>query len=58
MQVGLTQLYGVEPGYKSHDDYPDAHQGGIAELEKYVSYGSDGSGKFQSGKYNATKNNW
>ncbi len=57
MQVGLAQLYGIEPGYKSHDDYPDAHQGGISELEKYVSYGSDASGNFQSGKYKS-KYNW
>lgn len=56
-QVGIAQLYGIEPGYKSHDDYPDAHQGGIAELEKYISYAAEGSGGFQSGKYKA-KNTW
>ncbi|GIZ09993.1 hypothetical protein [Flavobacterium sp. UMI-01] len=58
MQVGLAQLFGIEPGYKSHDDYPDAHQGGIAELEKYVVYGSgNGSGGYTSGKYKQ-KNCW
>jgi phage terminase large subunit-like protein len=58
MQVGITQLYGIEPGYKTHDDYPDAHQGGIAELEKYVVYGSgNGSGNYQSGKYKQ-KHSW
>lgn len=57
LQVGLAQLYGIEPGYKSHDDFPDAHQGGIAELEKYINYGSTGDGQFVSGKY-ITKNAW
>lgn len=54
LQVGLAQLFGVEPGYKSHDDWPDAHQGGIAELEKYVSYAT--SDRIVSGKYNTSKN--
>lgn len=54
-QVGIAQLYGIEPGYKSHDDWPDAHQGAIAELEKYVTYGSTGSGNYVSGKYNRSK---
>jgi len=57
LQVGLAQLYGIEPGYKSHDDFPDAHQGGIAELEKYINYGTSGDGQFVSGKY-ITKNAW
>jgi len=38
-QVAIAQLKGIEPGYKSHDDYPDAHQGGISQLEKYCIYG-------------------
>lgn len=50
-QVGLGQLFGIEPGYKSHDDYPDAHQGGVAELEKYVNYTTAEDGKYISGKY-------
>ena len=56
-QVGIAQLFGIEPGYKSHDDWPDAHQGGIADLEKYVTYSTDGSGGFQSGKYKS-KHTW
>lgn len=56
-QEGLAQLYGIEPGYKNHDDYPDAHQGGIAELEKYISYGPGGNGTYKSGKYKS-KNIW
>lgn len=53
-QVGIAQLFGIEPGYKSHDDFPDAHQGGIAELEKYVTYSST-SDRIVSGNYNASK---
>ena len=56
-QVAVAQLFGIEPGYKCKDDYPDAHQGGVAELEKYVTYSGDGSGKFQSGKYKS-KHTW
>lgn len=55
-QTALAQLYGIEPGYKSHDDYPDAHQGGIAELEKYVSFGSS-DGTYKSGNY-TPKHRW
>lgn len=31
-QVGLAQLYGIEPGYKGHDDAPDADQQAIQYL--------------------------
>lgn len=34
-QVGIAQLLGIEPNYKTHDDFPDAHQQGIAFLEPY-----------------------
>jgi len=33
-QVGLMQLYGIEPGYKTHDDAPDADERCFAELGK------------------------
>lgn len=56
-QTGIAQLFGIEPGYKSKDDWPDAHRGGISELEKYVVYSGDGSGNYQSGKYKS-KNTW
>lgn len=56
LQVGLAQLYGIEPGYKTHDDWPDAHQGGLAELEKYVTYDSGRSADVFTGKFNASKN--
>lgn len=48
-QVGIAQLLGIEPGYKSHDDWPDAHQQGIGELERYVSYDT-GTGEILLGK--------
>lgn len=35
MQVGTTQLKGIEPGYDVNDDWPDAHEFGIKALEKY-----------------------
>lgn len=56
LQVGLAQLYGIEPGYKSHDDWPDAHQGGMAELEKYISYDSGQGAEVYSGSFNPSKN--
>jgi phage terminase large subunit-like protein len=34
-QVGISQLLGIEPGYKGHDDYPDQQQQGISLLEPY-----------------------
>lgn len=55
-QVGLAQLFGIEPGYKSHDDWPDAQKGCTAQLEKYVTYNSSGSGKFRAGNYAPSKN--
>lgn len=33
-QVGMAQLFGIEPGYKGHDDWPDA----LAELVKLLHY--------------------
>jgi len=56
LQVGLSQLYGIEPGYKTHDDWADGHQAGIEDLEKYVSYDSGGS-DYLSGRI-AIKNQW
>ena len=31
-QVGLAQLLGIEPGYRTHDDAPDADQQAITDL--------------------------
>ena len=42
-QVGLTQLYGIEPGYKTKDDAPDADESAISELSKYIYSGGSGN---------------
>jgi phage terminase large subunit-like protein len=38
--IGLQQLYGIEPGYKTNDDAPDADQQAIEYLSKYIVYGN------------------
>lgn len=35
-QLGLAQLYGIEPGYKGHDDAPDADQQAIEYLSRFI----------------------
>lgn len=35
IQTGIAQLLGIEPNYKTHDDFPDTHQAGIVMLEKH-----------------------
>lgn len=47
-QQGLAQLYGIEPGYNTHDDAPDADQQAIDFLEKHIP--SKGGGGFLTGK--------
>jgi phage terminase large subunit-like protein len=37
MQVGLAQLKGIEPGYKTHDDSPDADERAIHLLSRHIS---------------------
>ena len=39
MNTGLKQLYGIEPGYRTHDDGPDADQQAIEYLASFVHYG-------------------
>ena len=34
MQVGLAQLLGIEPGYRTHDDAPDADEQALSDLVK------------------------
>lgn len=34
-QIGIAQLLGIEPGYKSHDDAPDADEQAIRYLSKH-----------------------
>ncbi len=36
MQTGIAQLKGIEPGYKTHDDSPDADEQAINQLGEYV----------------------
>lgn len=48
-QVGLNQLFSIEPNYSTHDDAPDADEQAIAFLEKHVSAGADDS-DYTSGK--------
>lgn len=36
MQVGINQLKAIEPGYNTHDDSPDADEGAISYLSKFV----------------------
>lgn len=43
VQVGIAQLLGIEPSYKTHDDFPDTHQSGIVMLEKH-NVSSEGNG--------------
>jgi len=38
-QVALQQLYGIEPGYKSHDDAPDAEQQVTEYLSRFTQAG-------------------
>ncbi len=49
-QTGLGQLYGIEPGYKTKDDSPDADEHCISELSKYIIKGRR-SGKIRNGRY-------
>lgn len=46
--TGLVQLYGIEPGYKTHDDAPDADEQAIKYLEKFNKAG--GGGVARTGK--------
>jgi len=34
MQEGVAQLKGIEPGYKTHDDSPDADEGALHKLNR------------------------
>ncbi len=48
--VGINQLFGIEPGYNTHDDAPDADEQAISELSKYI-YSNRRTGKAKMGKY-------
>ncbi len=36
MQVGINQLKAIEPGYTTHDDSPDADEGAISYLSRFI----------------------
>ena len=38
MQEGINQQKGIEPGYQTHDDSPDADQQAVEYLSKFVVY--------------------
>ena len=48
--IGIAQLKGIEPGYNTHDDSPDADEFCITELSKYVA-SKRNSGKILMAKY-------
>ena len=55
-QTGLQQLYGIEPGYRTKDDSPDADEQAIKYLETFI---RTSSFKTRTGKMKKnTKRNW
>ena len=49
-QVGLAQLFGIEPGYKSPDDAPDSDEQAIRHLSLHIPQPGSGTARF--GQYN------
>ena len=53
-QIGLRQLFAIEPGYTEHDDAPDADECAIRKLELYTTppakQGDNSSRSFKCGK--------
>ncbi|MEH0008020.1 MAG: hypothetical protein V6Z82_04800 [Flavobacteriales bacterium] len=56
LHIGLSQLFGIEPGYKGHDDFPDAQKGGIDFLEKHIESDTEGNFQFRAGKMKPVHN--
>lgn len=48
-QVSTAQLMGIEPGYRTHDDAPDADQQAVEYLAEFVTYGPVGNSGIQMG---------
>lgn len=58
-EIGLQQTYGIEPGYTTKDDAPDADAEAISFLALHIdSTSSDGSGNYHKGQYNQSSNRW
>ena len=53
-QVGIAQLKGIEPGYKGHDDAPDADEMAISELSRWAVYDNP-KDEILMGKYKREK---
>lgn len=54
MQVGISQLLGIEPGYKTHDDWPDA----LSALINLLHYHTK-SAEWDQPRYTSkTRNTW
>jgi phage terminase large subunit-like protein len=49
-QTGLKQLFGIEPGYTTKDDAPDADHQCLTELEKYVVVGRSADDDYRTGR--------
>lgn len=49
-QIGHSQLLGIEPGYSSHDDWPDAWQQCVNILEKYIDYSGGNKNQILQGR--------
>lgn len=49
-QVGIAQLFGLEPGYNTNDDSPDADERCFNKLSKYI-YFSRGASKPKTARY-------
>lgn len=50
MQIGLTQLYALEPGYNGHDDSPDADEQAITFLEKFINDAPENNTPYRGGR--------
>ena len=48
-QIGKSQLLGIEPNYKGHDDAPDADEAAISVLSKHI-YSGRGGGAVTTGR--------
>ena len=42
-QIGLQQLYGISPGYSTHDDAPDADSEAVEYLSKFITEETENS---------------
>ena len=57
MKMGISQLLGIEPGYKTHDDSPDADEEAVNYLSQFITFssGSKNSGITTGGNFRKNK---